>query len=201
MKTDLGKALNLVPTTLFLREGLPVMFTVNSERFVNGTQGFIREVRVDPRVKYEPGGLDDDVIVVGVPQREGPEMLIELRRWAFARNHKEAPDEFVTVVDPETGEQKQAFRFPVIRHFPLIPASAITVHKSQGMSLDRACLALSKSLAAGQVYVGLSRLRTSEGMVLTSLDFEAQVDPQVMAYYHQLANDRERRLGSRSEAS
>jgi len=56
-------------------------------------------------------------------------------------------------------------------------------HNSQGMSMDAAILALAKTFAAGQVYVGLSRLRSSSGLILTDHDFEAKTDPLVMSYY------------------
>ncbi len=49
---------------------------------------------------------------------------------------------------------------------PLRCAWAITIHKSQGMSFDRAIIDASGSFAHGQVYVALSRCRTLEGMVL-----------------------------------
>lgn len=62
--------------------------------------------------------------------------------------------------------------------YPLRLAWAITVHKSQGLTFDRAVLDVNRSFAPGQLYVALSRCRSLEGMVLTEpiRPYAAQTD-------------------------
>lgn len=68
-----------------------------------------------------------------------------------------------------------------ITQVPLRHAWAITVHKSQGMSLDSAVIDLSKSFSYGMGYVALSRVRTLEGVILLGLGEGALlVDPRIL---------------------
>ena len=69
-----------------------------------------------------------------------------------------------------------------IEQLPLRLAWAITVHKSQGMSLDAAEIDLSKAFVYGQGYVALSRVRSLEGMKIVGMHPNAlQVDPKIVA--------------------
>lgn len=71
-----------------------------------------------------------------------------------------------------------------ITQIPLRHAWAITVHKSQGMSLDQAFIDLSKAFTYGMGYVALSRLRTLDGLTLAPITAEGirqalLVDPKI----------------------
>jgi ATP-dependent DNA helicase PIF1 len=68
-----------------------------------------------------------------------------------------------------------------ISQLPLRLAWAITVHKSQGMSLDAMELDLSKSFVKGMGYVALSRVRTLDGMKLLGFnELSLVVDPEIL---------------------
>lgn len=90
------------------------------------------------------------------------------------------------IVDPKDGDpEAKQYRL----QFPFKTAWGITVHKSQGMTLDKAVIAVGGSFAAGQVYVALSRLRTLDGLYLRSYDIDTIAASQVcLEFYEEKGN-------------
>jgi ATP-dependent DNA helicase PIF1 len=179
VQTTLVQSVSVIKETLKLRIGTPVLFTVNSPdgEFVNGTKGFVHDIKFDEG--GQAGGFYDNTsIIVKIVGRGGNEKFITVQRRTYSRSKYEDP----TVL----GHDNRPF-YPAMRQFPLIPATAITVHKSQGMSLDECSVDLSRSFAPGHVYVALSRLRTADGLTLLNSDFKVLVDPDVVDFYKRVS--------------
>ena len=132
---------------LDLKEGAQVMFVKNDpsseKRYYNGKIGHVVEFL-------------EDMILVKCPD-EDEVIAVEPLEWENSRY----------VINEQTQEMETQVQ-GVFRQYPLRLAWAITIHKSQGLTFDKAIIDAAASFASGQVYVALSRCRTLEGMVLAT---------------------------------
>ena len=75
----------------------------------------------------------------------------------------------------------------VRKQFPLRSAYAITIHKSQGMSLDKLVVDCARIFERGQAYVAISRIKTLDGLYLRNFDpNKVMVDEKVCEFYNTL---------------
>ncbi|TXI87498.1 MAG: helicase [Crocinitomicaceae bacterium] len=132
-------------STLELKEGAQVMFVKNDPSFeknyFNGKMGVVK-------------ALSEGEILVYF-EEEDKTIEVETHEWQNIRY----------TLDENTKEIKEEILGTFV-HFPLKLAWAITVHKSQGLTFDKAVLDVSQVFAPGQAYVALSRLRSLDGLVL-----------------------------------
>lgn len=92
-------------------------------------------------------------------------------------------------LDPQTKEVRETMIGTFIQH-PLKLAWAITIHKSQGLTFEKAIIDANLAFAHGQVYVALSRCKSFEGMVLRSpIAFNSVKTDGTVAEYSRHANE------------
>ena len=135
------------PDILVLKKGAQVMFLRNDvsgeKRYFNGKIGKIRYIsRKEIRIQC-PGEADE----ISVDP-------VEWENIKYSLN-----DETKEIEESVVGS---------FRQFPLKTAWAITIHKSQGLTFDRAVIDAESAFTHGQFYVALSRCRTLDGLVLRS---------------------------------
>jgi len=76
-----------------------------------------------------------------------------------------------------------------IEQIPLILSWAITIHKSQGMTLDKIKCNLSNVFSEGQIYVALSRVKTIGGLFITNIDFsKIKSNSKITQFYRNIEN-------------
>lgn len=132
---------------LTIKAGAQIMFLKNDpsseKRYYNGMIGEVAAVN------------DVGMIVRG--KDNGNEFQLLPEEWG---NYK-------YVLNEETKEITEEIE-GTFRQYPIRLAWAITIHKSQGLTFERAIIDARNSFAHGQTYVALSRCKTLEGMVLES---------------------------------
>jgi ATP-dependent DNA helicase PIF1 len=75
-----------------------------------------------------------------------------------------------------------------LRQYPLRPAYAMTIHKSQGLTLDRALIDIRAAREPGQAYVALSRLRTLQGLHLKDWIRGVFISPEAIHFHTSLSS-------------
>lgn len=148
------------PQTLELKVGAQVLLCTNidvAQGLCNGSVGVVKA--------FGPSG-------VTVKFKHGS-TLVELAEWSIK--------EQVAGLDGKIIYRTVATR----RQIPLRVCYALTVHRVQGMTLDRAIVDLDEAFATGQTYTALSRVRDLESLSLASAipHSAIRVNPECVAFY------------------
>ncbi len=154
------------PLELVLKCGAQVMFTKNDnlKRWINGTIGIVRS-------------LEEDSIVVELAETS---KLVDVGRMKWQDYQYRWDSSTSEIERTENGSYTQ---------FPLVLAWAITIHKSQGRTIDKVHLDLGAgAFETGQTYVAISRCRSMAGLSMTRplLDCDVQVDHESKIFYDNL---------------
>lgn len=152
-----------VESYLELKLGAQIMFIKNDvsgkQQFFNGKIGVVshltdKEIEIDFRDGTKP-------------------FMLEKYEW---KNIKYELNEVTNEIDENT--------IGTFTQYPIKLAWAITVHKSQGLTFEKAILDINRAFAPGQVYVALSRLKSLDGLVLTSpIQFNAISQDKTLVDY------------------
>jgi hypothetical protein len=136
-----------VESYLELKQGAQIMFIKNDvsgkQQYFNGKIGIVsslsdKEIEIDFRDGTKP-------------------FLLEHYQWKNIKYE----------LNPVTNEIDET-EIGTFTQYPIKLAWAITVHKSQGLTFEKAILDINRAFAPGQVYVALSRLKSLDGLVLTA---------------------------------
>ncbi|RFM29730.1 helix-turn-helix domain-containing protein [Deminuibacter soli] len=156
--------------TLYLKEGAQIIFIRNDKgearRFYNGKIAQISSIKEGEVYVKFPGSEE--------------EMLLEREVW---RNIRYALNPEKNVIEEE--------EIGSFAQYPIRLAWAITIHKSQGLTFERAIVDAGAAFAPGQVYVALSRLTSLEGLVLQSRIYPESIrtDERIVQYTRQAQTD------------
>ena len=163
------KSMLPIEEQLTLKIGVPVLFTINKwGKYANGERGIIQKI-------------EEDYIIV-----EKEEIYVRVERHEF---------DLLEMKSDDKGKIK-SIKVATLSQFPLKLAYAVTIHKSQGMSIDNLVCNVDNIFAPSQFYVAISRainpqnlrLNFNRGDLSQYLQRIVNVDQRVVAYYTQLGD-------------
>ena len=155
-----------VLSELRLKKGASVMMVANDpeHRWVNGSMGIVKALTQD-----------------GIQVSFGENRAYDVQPFEF-------DEQEITYVNGKIAYEK----IYSVMQYPVVPAYAITIHKSQGQTYSKVACDIDRCFASGQAYVALSRCASLEGLHLKSMITPAsiKVDRDVLDFYReQVAND------------
>ncbi len=153
----------LSPDSLRLKVGAQVMMIKNTyqkEGIINGSLGIVKDF--------------------------SPRKLFPIVEFANGKILTIGPEEWL--LEKMSDTTKEMIVEASMAQIPLILAWAITIHKSQGLTLDKISCDLSESFSPGQIYVALSRARSLSGVFIESINFNRlTANDEAVKFYRNLA--------------
>ncbi|AOW08784.1 helix-turn-helix domain-containing protein [Flavobacterium gilvum] len=167
---DFPEKIYPIDPNLHLKVGAQIMFVKNDlsfeKNYFNGKMGIVKT-------------MTSKEIWVHFPDED---KMIEVEKYEW-QNIRYNVNEMTKEIEEEV--------LGSFVHYPIKLAWAITVHKSQGLTFDKAVLDVSRVFLPGQAYVALSRLRSLNGLILLSPMQMNGIsnDQEVMEYAENKASD------------
>ena len=168
-RVDTWKALLPISEQLTLKVGVPILFTINKwGKYVNGERGVLR-------------AIEDEYLLV-----EKGDEYIRVTRHEF---------DLLDISVDSDGKVEQISQ-ATLKQFPLKLAYAVTIHKSQGMSIDNLVCNVDNIFATSQFYVAISRATNPNNL---KIDFTKD---NISNYLHRVirADDRVHRYYAESKS-
>ena len=173
----LDKLAKAAPVEVAFKVGAQVILKRNwpARGLVNGSRGLV--------TGFAPTDVGHEAISAGVEMRtaalDNPGADLPVVRFSTPRG-----DVVVTVPPALYRVGNEDVGVLTRRQLPLRLAWALTIHKSQGMTLDTAIIDVSRGFEAGQAYVALSRLRDRQGLWIDGkIQKVAYASPKVCAFH------------------
>jgi len=135
-----------ISQSLILKKNAPVLFTRNSWNYYNGQKGHVVE-------------FDEEKDILYIKDEEGRKLKVERESFERKEYVEESRDGEIVLV--------QRNRI-VLKQFPIVLGYALTIHKSQGMSLTDLVIDARKIFAPSQFYVALSRAISPYRLILVA---------------------------------
>ncbi len=158
---DFPESMFPVLERLVLKVGAQIMFTRNDNEgrmYFNGKLATVKSIS------------GDEIVV----EMADSHILYTLQKSIWA-NKRYTIDSSTQEIDDEV--------IGTFEQYPVKLAWAITVHKSQGLTFDKAIIDVGQAFADGQVYVALSRLRSLDGLIMRT-----RIDPTVISTDRQIVS-------------
>lgn len=196
----------LAAEAISLKEGAQVMLVRNLDltsdngMLVNGSRGVVTGFAPREEVLKNLKAASTSTTEAGKPMTFGVDMEDIMSKISMLNK---ISLEQLPIVKFTNGREETIFPFEFSREIPLVGkcvrlqlplklAWALTIHKCQGLTLDRCKVSLQGVFAEGQAYVALSRARSVEGLEITSIPNSCvKVNPVVSEFYQCLSRGAE----------
>lgn len=178
----------LVPRNLYLKIGARVMLLINKYieiGLINGSIGNITKINNNTVTVQFDNGANLDLFYEKVAKIMGTDT-------EYHSYPKEVDGK--TILESTEIKKENKIELASRTQIPLRLAYAVSIHKAQGLSLDKVCIDFSGTFESGQAYVALSRVRSKTGLSVKNLRPNLiKANKKAVEFYKNMSKQNERR--------